>query len=139
MPTPVTPQDVYDKVQILTSELWWVVRLVVVLCGLVLLQILAKAIIFGRVMSLLHRVEILLTLAEKHGTLTDEQVESLKNQQTTATRTVVGAVKVAAASIKSEIPPKVVEEINRVSPLSHGDSGVIRTTQLPQDKDPLSG
>jgi hypothetical protein len=100
-----------------------------VLAILLAVLVVACAVMLARVERVLARVEKLLTLNERHGALTDDKVQEIKDNALTAAKDVVGALKSATKEIKAEVPPKVVEQIARAGPDSHGDSGIVRTAK----------
>ena len=117
----IGPADVYAKVEHLYAIVLWLARLVVVLCVLVVVQIVAKSLIFARVLTLLNRVEKLLELNEQHGKLNDAGVRELREQTAQAAQSLSQTVVTVGREIKTEVPPAVAAEM-----ATPGDSGVIR-------------
>lgn len=107
-----------------------VMVMVCALCVLVILQIVAKVFIFGKVVKVMERCELLLNMVEIHAKITDSQkertAEALDTMKAEAKNTAVKAetavqqaskeVKAVVKEVAQEIPKKVVEEIQKVDP-----------------------
>ena len=119
----IRPADVYS----LVSHLY---TLVLVLCGLVIVQIVVKGLLFRKILNVLWRVEKLLNVAEVHANIFDRRSEGVENylaqiQKEARSTAQVAAVaaKAAAADVKLEVakvPEKTVERLK-----SQPDSGLI--------------
>jgi hypothetical protein len=128
-PDDIRPADVYAQVR-------WIVHVLYVLCTLVAFQILAKFLLFRRVVlvlwrveAVLGRVESLLGIVEKHAELTERQQERVK------TDTLLAA-DVAARAMDS-IPEKVVEKIRTEA--ESGKLPVLASEWKPGDPDRRRG
>jgi hypothetical protein len=78
----ITPGDVFQLVTVMSAEIRWLTGAMTVVGVLIVLQIGAKVILFGRILSVLDKViqhqartEKLLDMAEVHGRVTDNQKE----------------------------------------------------------------
>jgi hypothetical protein len=109
----ITPAEVYERVVELDAVVRRLIWFVGALCLLVILKTIINLSISVNVLKMLRRVEKLLDLSERHGTLTDDKLRDLKTETARATNTVVGAVEVAAKTVTAIVPPKVVAEIKR--------------------------
>lgn len=118
--TEIQPSDVYDKVEHLYAIVLWLARLIGILCALVVVQIVAKSLIFSRVLLLLRRVEALLALNEVHGLLNDKGVRELQRQTQEAAHSLSQTIVTVGQEVKKEVPPAVAAELAKP-----GDSGVL--------------
>lgn len=126
MSSEIKPADVYDKVEHLYAVVIWLARLMLLVCGLIIMQIFAKAIIYTRIARLLSRVEILLTLTERHGAINDQKTQEIKAQAVQVAQAATATVKAVGEEIKAEMPAAVVAAIKRDSS-DGGDSVIIVT------------
>lgn len=117
----IRPADVFEKVEHLYRVVIWLAWLTGIMSILVLFQIVAKALIFSRVLAMLRRVETLLQMAERHGQITDARAADMKSTTIQAAKTLAAVVNTAAAEIKTEVPPRVAAELQKGA----GDSGVL--------------
>jgi hypothetical protein len=96
----IEPADVYAQV----LQLRWVVF---ILFAAVMLQIVAKVVIFGRVIDLLRKAERLLTLAEKHGAVTDDRTDRVAK----SARATAEEIKMSVSAVPEKTAEKVVAKI----------------------------
>ncbi len=122
----IQPADVYAQVMDMLREiavglalirtLIWMVG---ALCLLVVIQILSKYVIFGRIMELLREVRALLTLTESHGRQTDRSAKAVELAVRPLTEQAPVLAAAATAATKEiverveRIPGQVVEEIEK--------------------------
>lgn len=102
----MTSDDVYGVVIKMQTVLY-------VLCALIVIQIIAKIVILGRVIILMKRVETLLGLVEEHAKITDTKTERVALAAHTAA---------LEAKIGQDEIPKRVAELLRTE-LASGTSG----------------
>lgn len=98
------------KLDILTAQVRFLTACVYVLCALIVVITALKAMQFIKTRYMLKRVELLLTLAEKHGGLTDDRTQEIK----TAAEGVAEVVRKTAASLELTVPTKTAEEVSKV-------------------------
>lgn len=120
-----THNELFIKVGEVYAAVIWLSRFVCALCLLVVLKVIANSLIYSRMVRISTRIESLLTLAEKHGALTDDKANELKTSQQQAVKNVAAVVKQQAASIKNEVPGRVVEEIERAKVSRESGDGTL--------------
>lgn len=123
----------------LLNRLDTVLVIVCVLCAFVVIQIVAKVIIFGRVIEVMKRCELLLNMAEMHAKITDSQkertVDAVEQMHIEAKRVAAVAAVVAKESVQDvkqaveEVPKKVVEEIQKIDG-PHSGPSTLTTNKL---------
>ena len=132
----ITPADVYQLITVMSAEIRWLTSAMTVIAVLIVMQIGAKIIIFGRIISVLDKVmqhqsrtEKLLDMAEVHGRVTDNQKERttqvLQDTQRTlgelADKTAKIGVRAATAAAE-RLATVVAEQITKASgSASEGD------------------
>lgn len=86
-------------------------EMLLILCLLVVLDIISKWMMRRDILSVLHRVQDLLELNEKHGKLDDQNVKKITDAANRSAGAAVVAVKNAANRIIKEVPTITAEEV----------------------------
>ena len=120
----MTPEDVFRLVDARTERTFHMLEILVavgvVLTGVVLLQIVAKVIIWRQVIRLLREVKVLVRIAEAHAGMTDSQKARIESVVAQASEVRQAADRGALASVErhvvgavERIPAAVVEEVRK--------------------------
>ncbi len=135
--TVLTPEDVYDLVDARTARTFHMLEVLVavgvILVAAVAVQIVAKVIIWRRVVRLLREVKVLVRIAEAHAGMTDtqkariesvvEQAKEVRTAATTATRTnfatvedhLIKEVQGSAAIVIERTADRVIQKLKESS------------------------
>jgi hypothetical protein len=129
----MTPDDVYAKV----GELRTIVSILAVL---IVVQLIAKGVIFGWVISVLRRVEKLLGLVESHSRLSDEnrdrllgELQAAKAEARGTARAAAGVARAVAEDVRAAVDRVPDATVERLRGDSLGDSGKLPTVPMPPD------
>jgi hypothetical protein len=113
--TVTTPQDVYERVEDVAVLVVWLSRLVAFLAITLIVKIVVTMFVYRKVTDLLHRVETLLVMAEKHGAITDDKAAQIKDATVQAARAVISTVRSTAEEVKAHTG-RNPEDSNRSNP-----------------------
>jgi hypothetical protein len=114
MTDEIRPADVY----MLVNRIY---PLMFVLCGLIVMQIAAKVFLFGRMIRMMTKIELLLKLVEVHAHITDRQksgvvdeIRAVREETKSAAKVVARTAADTATDVKraiDEVPAKTVEHL----------------------------